>query len=127
MKTTTELLDAVKTRYAIPSDNALAPRLGITRSMVSRYRNKGEAFGDETALRVAELLDLDPGYVLAVMHSERASNEAARTAWAKLAERLKTGGVAAALVLLVTAHGLSPTPAQAAPVHEFGSNVYYVK
>lgn len=35
---TADFLDALRSRYAIPSDYALAPMLGVTRQQVSRYR-----------------------------------------------------------------------------------------
>lgn len=88
MQTTIELLETVKDRYGIPSDRQLSLRLKITRAQISRYRTKGEAMGEEVALRVAELLELDPGYVLASMEAERTHSKAAKAAWERAAERL---------------------------------------
>ena len=117
METTRDLLDAVKQRHKLPSDYALAAFLGMTRAHVSKYRCDRESLSDEKALRVAELLEMDAGYVLALMNAERAKrthNDAALSAWSNLAERLKRGGVAAALLLLVAAP--APTPLNAAPL-----------
>lgn len=114
METTNQLLDAIKARYGLPSDYALAAKVGITRSGISGYRHGRTKLGDEQALKVAELLELDEGYVLACMEAERTHSEAARRAWEKLATRLKSGGVAAALLLLVATP--APTPANAAPL-----------
>lgn len=116
METTNQFLDQVKVRHGLPSDYALATKLGITRAQVSKYRNRGDELGDETALKVAELLDLDPGYVLACMNHQRTKSEAARAAWEQLADLVKRHGVAAALVLFAAAPGLTPTPANAAPL-----------
>lgn len=115
METTTQLLDKVKSRYHLPSDYALAKRLGMSSERISKYRRKGGALAEENALRVAELLELDEGYVLACMEAERAQSDAARKAWERLADRLKSGGTVAALLLLVAVPALSPTPAEAAP------------
>lgn len=81
MKKTNDLLDAVKSRYGLPSDYALAAKLGMTRSMVSGYRHGKSRLGDDAALRVAELLELDAGFVFACMEAERAQTEAARKVW----------------------------------------------
>lgn len=110
---TIELLDAVKNRYGLPSDYALAKRLGMSSERISKYRTRGGALAEDNALKVAQLLELDEGYVLACMEAERAHSTAAKRAWEKLADRLKSGGVAAALLLLVAAP--APTPANAAP------------
>lgn len=85
---TNQLLDAVKDRFNIPSDYALAPKIGVTRAMVSRYRNRAESLSDDKAMLVADLLELDPGYVLNCMNAERAKTEAAKAAWERAAERL---------------------------------------
>lgn len=114
METTNELLDKVKARYGLPSDYALAAKLGMTRAGISGYRNGRSKLGDDAALRVAELLDLNPGYVLACMEAERTHSDAARAAWEKLADFVKHHGAAAALLMLVAVPALNPTPANAA-------------
>lgn len=126
MQTTIEFLDAVKARHSLPSDYALAPVLGITRSAVSKLRNKQDFLGDQTALKVAELLDLSPGIVLSAVHAERAKDPAEKSAWNSIFEKL--GGLAASVMLFAC---FLPSPAEASidaasrPVH--GDSVYYVK
>lgn len=98
MKNTIQFLDAVMSRYALPSDYAMAKVLGITRSAVSRYRNHPEAtFDDATALKIAAALETDPGYVFACMAAQRAKVEQVRRIWEELAKKL--GGAAAAVLL----------------------------
>lgn len=99
--TTNEFLDQVKVRYGLKSDYALAGKLGITRSMVSGYRRGKSAFGDEMAVRVADLLELSPGYVLACIEAERSQIPAIRKAWEDLADLVKRHGAAAAVMLAV--------------------------
>jgi hypothetical protein len=53
------------------------------------------------AIRVAELLELDPGYVLACMAAERAQRPVVREAWERLA---------ASLAVLVMAVGSATLP-----------------
>lgn len=100
METTNELLDLVKERHGLTSDYALSQRLGLTRSVISAYRTKKWMLGEEPALKVASMLGLDPGYVLASIEAQRTHNEATRRAWEKTAERLKSYGVTAVLLLL---------------------------
>jgi len=128
MKTTVEFLDALKAKTGAPSDYALAPILGVTRSAVSRYRNEKDYFSDEMALKVASILEIEPFIVLAAVHAERAKTEPEKAAWKSMFERL--GGMAAAVVLGIAMQ--SPTPSQAAPVLDssasnFPNSVYYVK
>ncbi|WP_416308549.1 XRE family transcriptional regulator [Neptunicella sp. SCSIO 80796] len=72
MLKTTDLLDKLKAAYNLPSDYAIAKKLGVKPSCVSRYRNHGGTFDDSIALEVAELLELNPLSVVASMHAERA-------------------------------------------------------
>jgi hypothetical protein len=88
VKTTVELLDAVKAALELPSDYALAHRLGVSRQRVSMWRTSREGLGDDIALKVAELLELDPGYVLACLAAERTQRPAVRQVWEKVAEGL---------------------------------------
>lgn len=115
METTNQLLDQVKTRYGLKSDYALAAKIGMSRERISKYRNSGGALADENALKVAELLELDPAYVFASMEAQRTHNEEARAVWERLADFVKRHGVAATIVALAVAPALTPTPANAAP------------
>jgi plasmid maintenance system antidote protein VapI len=113
MDTTRELLDKVKEKFDLSSDNKLAQKIGISRERISRYRHTSGALGADAAVKVAQLLEIDPGYVLACMEAERTDSEAARAEWHKLADRVKPLGVVAALLLLAATP--CPTPANAAP------------
>lgn len=127
METTNELLDQVKARHGLKSDYALAAKLGMTRSLISAYRTNKRMLGDEAAMRVAELLAIDPAYVFASMEAQRTQNEAARAVWERLADFVKRHGAAAALLLLVGVPALTPAPAEAAPNGLLEQFVYYVK
>lgn len=87
MATTIDFLDAVKARKHVVSDYALAPVLGITRAQVSRLRNGKDYFGDSTAIQVARLLEIEPGYVAACAHAERAKSEDEKALWTSVLRR----------------------------------------
>lgn len=120
MTTTTQYLDAVKSRTGAASDYALAPIIGVTRAQISIYRKGSSFLGDETALKVAKILEIDSGIVLAAVHAERAKGDGEKAAWKAIFEKL--GGLAASVVVGISLS--SPAPLQAA---EKVVDVYYVK
>lgn len=85
--TSLEYLDAVKKRLGITSDYALAARLGVTRSAVSKFQ-KGAVFGDDVALTVAEILELNPLVVIAAANAERAKTDEQKARWTGLMDKL---------------------------------------
>ncbi|MGK5023083.1 hypothetical protein [Janthinobacterium sp. LB2P10] len=78
---TLEYLRAVKVRLGIESDYALATRLGITRSAVSKLQLGKGVFGDDVALTVAQILDVHPLVVIAQANAERANTPEVRARW----------------------------------------------
>lgn len=100
MNQTTKLLDAAKKRLGLSSDYALAKRLGITTARMSNYRQERRGLDEDICFTVAELLDMEPGEVLAMMAMDRAQDAKTRKAWARVISRI---GSHAAAVLLVVA------------------------
>jgi transcriptional regulator with XRE-family HTH domain len=84
MKTTVQYLDALKARSGLPSDYAAAKALDLTRGAVSRYRLGTSTFDDITAVRVAEILGIEPLEVIAAANIERAKDDGTRAMWAAL-------------------------------------------
>lgn len=84
--TSLEYLEAVKRRLGITSDYALAARLGVTRSAVSKFQ-KGAVFGDDVALTVAEILGVEPIVVIAAANAERAKTPEQKARWTGLMEK----------------------------------------
>jgi transcriptional regulator with XRE-family HTH domain len=74
MQTTNEFLDAIKVRHNLPSDYKLGLLLGASStSQVSNYRAGRSRMDEQVALKVAELLDVEPAYVVACVNHERAA------------------------------------------------------
>lgn len=94
---TIDYLDALKERYQV-SDYKVARLLGKTSASTSQYRKKGTTFDDATAIRVAELLNMDPVEVIADMHAERAKDDQVREVWKRVASTFHR---AAAICLVV--------------------------
>lgn len=130
--TTIDFLDAIRRRYDC-SDYRAAKMLGIGRGTASSYRCGRSMMSEAVAIRAAELLDLDPAYVLAEIAAERTPVAEARAVWHKAAQRLAKMSAAALIAIAIgigsfaanskayalQAHGLSHPGA----TH---NNVYYV-
>lgn len=105
MQTTVQFLDALSAKHGKASDYRLAKIMGCTPASISHYRHGRSYLNDETSLKVAALLDLEPGYVLACVYAERAARANApevQEAWERIALR-----VAAAVMMGVGVGGLA--------------------
>ncbi len=99
---TIDILDAIKSRYNLPSDYAVHKLLNVTHQQIANYRKGKSLMGDEAALKAAELLELEPDYLLACLHAERSSDAEVSKVWAGLAEKLKkTSATTAALAFAI--------------------------
>ena len=114
LQTTKGYIGEIKQRYKVESDYAVAKLLGCTPQRMNQYKN-GHTFGEDTALKVAELLELPPGLVLVCMEVERAKKSEVKTAWTEAANSMMKGSKALAVAMLaLVAVSFSPSPAQAA-------------
>ncbi len=91
METTVEFLDAVKVRLDLPSDYAATKVLGVTRSAVSNYRNGKSVFDEATAVRVAEILGINPLAVISACKVEGATDAHMRDVWHGIWEKISEG------------------------------------
>ncbi len=120
MNTTIEFLDALKAHTGATSDYALAPILGITRSAVSKYRNKHDFFSDAMAIKAAQILEIDTDFALLAIRAERARTPDEKAVWRSIIQRL--GGVAATVLVGVMLNGAIPTPPSASKVYKSDNN-----
>lgn len=86
---TLEFLDAVKKRYSLPSDYALAKRLGVAPQNISSYRSGRRIIDDDMALQVALELKVNPLAVIATANAERAKTPEQRALWEKFSASFK--------------------------------------
>ncbi|MCB1560902.1 MAG: hypothetical protein KDI75_07385 [Xanthomonadales bacterium] len=94
------LLDKARQTCSIPSDNALAQRLGKTRQAVSNYRARGLWPENDTIAQLARMAGEDAGPWLVEAEMTRARSESERRAWKKIAERLSHAAAIALVALL---------------------------
>lgn len=89
MKTTIDFINEVKAKHGGASGYAVHKILNIGRSSAYMYISGDRTLCDETAIKVADELGYERGYVLACVNAERAKNEhrdeASRT-WMSIAQ-----------------------------------------
>lgn len=85
MRSTTEILDAIKRRNSIASDYALAKLLGRSRAGISSYRVGRSGMDNLTAFKAAELLGESPAKIIAIVEAERARTPEKRKKWEQIA------------------------------------------
>lgn len=141
MKTTNEFLNDIKTAHGLTSDYQLSKLLEIRANRISGYRHGVSLFDEQTCIRVADVLSIDAGYVMACVAAERTNNEAAKKTWQRIAAMMQTkeaAGLAAALAVFMflpitdfSDHGfnLAFVGMTAAPALSsvLADSVYYVK
>lgn len=108
MQTCRDYLRAAKVRLGVTSDYALAKALELTRSGVSRLQSGSTTFDDDTAMRVAAILEVNPAQVIAAAHAERARDPKLKTVWEGIAAK-----VAAGVLVAIGAATIAPSPARA--------------
>lgn len=86
--TTTDLIDAVKEAKGIPSDYALAKRLGVKPQTISNYRHGRSQMSDETAVAMAAMIGRAPAPILAQLAAERAKSPEVAKVWREAAKTL---------------------------------------
>jgi len=96
MNAANKLLDKVREVCSIPSDNALAKRLDVTRGLVSGWRNDRYPIPDSTVAELCELAKLDAPMWLAEIHAERAISKAEKAMWSRMLTRLAAAAIFAA-------------------------------
>lgn len=88
MNQVTELLDTVKRKAQIASDNALAIRLGTQRQFISKVRMGEKTLSDERIAQLCIIAKIDGPTWTAKIHAERAASQTEKTMWKEMLNRL---------------------------------------
>lgn len=78
MKTAIYFLDLAKLVLGVTSDYALAKKTGITQASLSNHRKNPHSLADETAIKLAKLINIEPAYMLLCAYHERTNCPAVR-------------------------------------------------
>jgi len=81
-------IDRIKVTKNISSDYAAAKYLGLSQSSIVTMRRRHSTLDDDSALKVALALDIEPVIVLADQAMERAKSEEAKKAWTGVLDKL---------------------------------------
>lgn len=81
MITTQKLLDATKHKHSMPSDYRLSKEIGVTTASITQMRTKGVTLGPKNALKIADLMKISRGAVLAATNYERAKSIEEKETW----------------------------------------------
>jgi len=98
MKTINDLLDEAKQKTKIESDNALAKRMGVTRTTISYYRHNKSKPDIYAISRLADLTGRPIQQIIALVEIEKEQPEEKRKYWENFYKRL--GGVAASFSII---------------------------
>lgn len=127
MDTTKDFMARIRARYNLTSDYQLAKFLGVTRQRISGYKGRDITLGDETAIKVAEALELPPAYVLNCMAAERAKRPEVKKAWQRAAAALATAASVLFFLGFLPVDGIDSVAAFvvtfATPVTDYTRNV----
>jgi len=101
MTNVNKLLDTAREVCGADSDSDLAGTVGVSRQLVSQWRNGANPISDDRVIQLAELAKMPPESWLLAVRAEQAHGPAAKH-WRTLLQRFS----AAAAVLILM--GLSP-------------------
>lgn len=121
MENTLDFVHRLQDHFNNHTIYGLSKRLGITRSTVQKWVRQTGSFDDTTAVRVADILEEKPEYIVACIHAERAKDQEVRKTWeklAKLAKQAATTAHAAVLALFFVSFLTVPQDVEAGAKNE---------
>lgn len=90
METMKNFVEQIKKRYDVKFGSEMAHLLGITPQAWHQYKTgRSKHFSEPVAYRVAELLNLNPAYVLLCLRVESADNRATRSVWLAMLNKVE--------------------------------------
>lgn len=125
---TVDFVDAIRAQNGNCSFYALKKILGVSQPTVSDWRHGKQFFRDDMALRVAALLHLDPAYVLACVHAERAERAKRpeeKEIYDRIAETFRRSAAALFLSAGLYSGAALDNPAQGS--FQLNGNIHYTK
>ena len=103
METMNDFIEMIRKQRPIMSDAELARTIGITRQAISQLKSgRTKHFSDETAYNIAEVLGIDPAYVLLCLAAERSSDQRVKLTWQRINRFFKNAGTRAAVIALLS-------------------------
>jgi hypothetical protein len=114
---TNDYLNELMHRYSVRTDYGLHKLLKVSRQTIYRYRDSHGSFDDAVALRVAELLGMEPSQLLIHSARERCKLASARGHWQSLLKKLSGAVVAVLIVSGLLPYSDTPPAGERAGLH----------
>lgn len=89
MNYSTRLIDAMKDKQKLPSDNQAAKLIGITRAMICNVRAGRKNLSPEQVVKTAKLAGIDPGLALLRRYQETIEDLETRHELSKIEEEIQ--------------------------------------
>jgi len=86
--TINQMLDSIKSNEHCASENALAELMGWYPSKLRNYRKGRSHPADAECMQIAERLQIEHGYPVALSHAEREQNAPVKAMWMLAARQL---------------------------------------
>lgn len=99
MERTIDFIERLRASNDGCSNYRIAKLLGCDQSAVIRYTKHSTTMDDKYAIRMAELLGIDPAYVLACIAAERSRDVDTTRIWSRIADQFAASLAAAALLM----------------------------
>lgn len=99
MERTIDFMERLRSSIGGGSDYRLAKVLQVPPNTVGNYTKRGRTMDDAIAAKVAELLELDPAYVVACCHAERSTDVETTRIWERIAAQFAACFVLAAVAM----------------------------
>lgn len=100
MKAIARYIDDAITAGRAKNDADIARQCGVSRPTVSRWRSGDRTPDDDEAVKLAELLGIEAGEVLAECGAARAKTPETRRAWERIAARMAASGITACSLII---------------------------
>lgn len=98
METMNDFIASIRKRQPGMNDSELARTIGVTRQAISQMKSgRSKHFSDETAYNIAEVLGIDPAYVLLCLAAERSKDARVKHTWQRINRFFKSAGSRAAI------------------------------
>ncbi|MBN8281931.1 MAG: helix-turn-helix domain-containing protein [Zoogloea sp.] len=118
MKPISRYLDDAINRGLSKNDSETARKIGVTRAAVSDWRVGRRAPDDDQAVRLAELLGVEAGEVLAECGAARAKTPETRRAWERIAARMAASSITACAMVIDTGQSQEASASQSMPYQQ---------
>lgn len=102
MDTSETLIRKIRAKFGdrALTDYRLAKLLQMSPQGIHSWKSRGSVFDDKAGQRIAELLDMDPAYVLSCLAAERAKDPSAKKTYERIARVFQYAARTAAAVIM---------------------------